>query len=203
MTENNLDITQYNVNTLPLIAFTGKARSGKSYAATYLAINYGLSRVSFASTLKQAAYDLFISVGYGSGDRKDRDLYNKFGQGMREIYSDVWIAHTARNCRMDLDRLSCKGIVNDDLRQQNEYDWLRDNGFYIVRVEASDDVRRARAIAAGDGDVELTVTNPLDVMVDEFDVDATIVNDSHDIDALNGKLDTLAKSLGLVKITDK
>ncbi|MFE5278591.1 hypothetical protein ACFQ9F_30120, partial [Bacillus cereus] len=95
-------------------------------------------------------HETFPDVGILS---KPRALYQQFGQLMRQIDGDVWVKHVERKVEGIVDYRSTHdhhiGVVITDLRQPNEYEWARRNGFTIIRVTAPDDVRRQRAEQAG------------------------------------------------------
>src|SRR5690625_6079228 len=96
---------------------------------------------------------------------------------MREIDPQVWIRRAEAMARFEADRRSTAGVVIDDLRQPNEYEWARANGFIIIRVEASDDLRLERAEQAGDSFNEEELAHDTEQYVDKFNVDYTVVDD--------------------------
>src|SRR5699024_7863422 len=150
------------------IAFTGKLRSGKTQAANHLFVKYDFERLSFGTALKNYADQLLEGSStypteeyeYGppcpfTGERdtktrKPRKRYVDFGQTMRLLDPDIWVRHLAFMYEYYVSSRITSGIVIDDLRQPNEYEWLRENGFVIVRVNANEDTRIERARQAGD-----------------------------------------------------
>ena len=178
------------------IALTGRMRSGKSAAAAYMTVKHGFKSISFAGALRRVADDLFEHLyepiyedcpfsedgKHRISWRKPRALLQTLGQKLREIDEDVWIKQAEQSMRVYEDMRSTAGIVIDDLRQPNEYDWARANGFIIIRVEASDDLRLERAKHAGDSFSAKDLAHDTEQHVDKFDVDYTIVNDGDMID---------------------
>ena len=182
------------------IALTGKMRSGKSTIAEILWLDYDLTRRSFGGALKYYADKMFEGSSaypieieeYGEpcpfdGKRdtrvkKPRKLYQDFGQAMRQLDEDIWIRHVEQAIESDKLFPDYKGVVIDDLRQPNEYEWARDNGFIIVRVSADEDVRLRRAERAGDVFSESDLAHDTEQHVDGFSVDYTIVNDGNLVD---------------------
>jgi dephospho-CoA kinase len=162
------------------IALTGKLRAGKDEVANRLCIQHRFDRVAFGDALKRNAHAVFPWV---SERNKPRALYQQFGQLIRQIDPETWVKHAERsveslvNLRAEMgdERI---GIVVTDLRQPNEYEWARANGFTIVRVTAPDDVRLARAQAAGDDFTEADLTHETEQAIDGFAVDYEIRNDS-------------------------
>jgi dephospho-CoA kinase len=174
------------------IALTGKMRSGKDLCGSHLYINYGFDRVAFGDALKKHAHAAFPWVSEFS---KPRALYQQFGQLMRQIEPDVWIKHAERAVKGAIDfRVNTGaekvGVVITDLRQPNEYEWARNNGYTIIRVTAPDEDRIARAIAAGDNFDEEDLEHETESYIDGFSVDAEISN-SGTIDELKAQIDEI------------
>lgn len=169
------------------IALCGKLRSGKDEVAAHIALKHaGFFRLAFGTALKDAYHGLFPWV---PKDPKPRAGYQSFGQEMRRLYGDdLWIRHVARDVEILEKVYGCRSIVITDLRQQNEYEWCRANGFTIVRVTAPDAERLARARKAGDDFDESDLTHDTEMHVDEFAVDYEIVNDGT-LDELWAKVD--------------
>ncbi|SER87734.1 AAA family ATPase [Psychrobacillus sp. OK032] len=161
--------------TIPKIMIVGKMRSGKSTMAQHLRLNYGFEEVSFGTSLKYYAQKIFAEDFFTSG--KPRAVYQQFGQLCREIDSNVWIRHAEQFVQLYAERRSTEGIVISDGRQPDEIAWGRANGFTIVRVTASDDVRIARAQARGDVFTYEDLTHPTEQYIDGFEVDYTLTND--------------------------
>ena len=179
------------------IAICGRLRSGKDEIAQHLYIKYGFDKVAFGDELKRIAHEAFPWVSEYS---KPRALYQTFGQLMREIDPTVWVSHAERKVNGTIDfRVNVGaeqvGIVITDLRQQNEYDWARANGFTIIRVTAPDDVRIARAIKAGDNFSDNDLEHVTESAIDGFAVDYEVVND-RSVDDLQRKIDEIMEAIG-------
>ena len=177
------------------IALTGKMRSGKSTVAEMLWLDYDLTRRSFGGALKYYADKMFEgSTAYpieveeygepclfdGKRDtrvKKPRKLYQDFGQAMRQLDEDIWIRHVEQAIESDKLFPDYKGVVIDDLRQPNEYEWAKAHGFTIIRVNAREDRRLKRAEQAGDSFSADDLAHDTEQHVDGFSVDYTIVND--------------------------
>jgi len=197
------------ITTKPLrIALTGRMRSGKSFIADYIQYKYGFDRVSFAAGLKRVSDDLFAHLyepiyedcpfsddgKHRVGYRKPRAILQAVGQKMREIDEDVWIKQAEQTMRVYENLRSTKGVVIDDLRQPNEYEWTRANGFIIIRVEASEDLRLKRAEQAGDSFSEEDLAHDTEQHAEGFSVDYTIVNDG-DLDDLKRQVDEIMSEI--------
>lgn len=156
------------------ICLTGAMRSGKDVIATHLAARYGFATpIAFGDALKDVAHRAFIDV---PREPKPRALY-QFMNVMREYDADVWVKHVARRVDWALNDRRVNGIVISDARQPNEIEWAKSQGFTIVRVVASDDVRIARAERAGDVFTYEDLTHPTEQYIDGFDVDYEVSND--------------------------
>lgn len=183
------------------IALTGKMRSGKNTVADYLEKEYGFVQFAFADSLKLIVTQLF---GLDEEDGiQYRKLLQKFGQYCRSIDPDVWI----RQCFEDMMQYefyyeTCDGkkmpIVITDLRQPNEYDRCRAEGFVIVRVTAPDELRIERIKQMGEEYDDETLNHETEQYVDTFDVDYEIRNDS-DLDSLYAQVDAIMHDLGVQK----
>lgn len=190
------------------IALTGRMRSGKSAAAAYMTAKHGFKSISFASALRRVADDLFEHLyepiyedcpfsedgKHRIGWRKPRALLQTLGQKMREIDEDVWIRQAEQSMMVYEDMHSTAGIVIDDLRQPNDYEWARVNDFIIIRVKASEDLRLKRVEQAGDDFSAEDMAHDTEQHVDGFSVDYTIVNDG-DLADLRRQVDEIMSDI--------
>jgi dephospho-CoA kinase len=178
------------------IALTGKMRSGKDIVANHLYIRHSFNRVAFGDALKKNAHATFPWVSEFS---KPRALYQQFGQLMRQIEPDVWIKHAERAVKGAIDfnvntGAEKVGVVITDLRQPNEYEWARANGFTIIRVTAPDEDRLFRAKLAGDSFTETDLEHETESHIDGFTVDYEIHNDGS-LDDLKRKVDEIMEEI--------
>ncbi|SMO92036.1 AAA family ATPase [Melghirimyces algeriensis] len=149
------------------IALTGRMRSGKSTVAAYLCENYRFSEFAFADALKDIAHIIF-----GKPSEKDRGLYQFVGQKMREYDPDVWVKKLDHSIKDWLLRDHQRGnIVITDLRQPNEYEYCRNYGYVIIRVNCPDTVRLDRIRESGDKFDEDMLNHETEKYVDAFEVD--------------------------------
>jgi dephospho-CoA kinase len=189
-----------NVNrevTIVKLALCGRLRSGKDTVANHLYIRHGFDRVAFGDALKKNAHATFPWVSQFS---KPRALYQTYGQLMREVEPGVWIRHVERTIRGTIDfRVNTGaekiGVVVTDLRQPNEYEWARNNGFTIIRVTAPDEDRVWRAKLAGDDFTEADLEHETESHIDSFDCDYEIHNDST-VDDIKRKIDEIMEAIG-------
>jgi dephospho-CoA kinase len=179
------------------IALTGKLRSGKDTVARHLYIKYGFSTVAFGDALKKNAHATFPWVSEFS---KPRALYQAYGQFIRQIEPDVWIKHAEQAVKGAIDfnvgiGAERVGVVITDLRQLNEYEWCRKNGFTIVKVTAPLDTRIHRAQTAGDDFNENDLYHSTESYIDGFEADFVIANGGS-IDEMKARVDEIMEAIG-------
>ncbi|WP_018755176.1 AAA family ATPase [Paenibacillus terrigena] len=159
-----------------MIALCGTLRSGKDTVAEYLSSKYEYTRFAFGDELKRYAHELF-----GETDGKQRELYQWFGQVMRERDPNIWI----RKCfdAMDLAEINMPSkydvdfrAVVSDLRQPNEFSALKAAGYVIIRVTAPEGIRINRAVESGDRFNYADLRHDTESHVTGFEVDYEIEN---------------------------
>lgn len=162
------------------IALTGKIASGKNTVADYLTENYGHIQFSFADEVKRLAIQLFARE-FHNRKAKHREIYQWLGQTMRQRDPNVWI--WMLDCKIR-EKLNCndENIVITDLRLPNEYEYCRENGFVIIRVNCRDDIRRQRAIDRGDIFDDSMFEHETEQHIPSFEVDYEIDNSGRWID---------------------
>ncbi|NOU98462.1 adenylate kinase [Paenibacillus sp. LMG 31457] len=189
------------------MALTGRLRSGKDSVAAYLCEKYGYTRFAFGDELKRYYHELFGEMG-----TKPREGYQWFGQAMRQRDPDVWV----RKCFASIDfRRSDNAALNSslkryskrpnlsvpfhavitDLRQPNEYERCRVEGYVIIRVKAPEDVRINRAIESADTFNLADLRHDTEAHVDTFAVDYEIDNDGT-LAELYAQIDAIMTKVG-------
>lgn len=171
------------------IALTGKMRAGKDtvfriinetlnekvYAENDLdSRDVSIAKFAFGDSLKYYAQAIFPEK-FVEG-KKPRALLQGFGQGLRELNPDVWIQHVDRKIKKHDKHRDLTISIITDLRQPNEYEYCKTNGFYIIKVVAPDEVRMARMTASGDAFNPEDVTHDTESYVDGYRADFTINN---------------------------
>jgi hypothetical protein len=175
------------------IAITGKMRSGKSEAASYLKEMYGFTVVGLGDGIKRICSELFPDQVRNG---KNRELYQAVGQTLRHVDEDVWVNHTLGEISyVEPLGMAAPHFVVPDLRQPNEYHRLLGEGFVIVRVNATDDVRRERIARAGDVFHPEDFYHETEQFVDTFDVDFEIDNNDEWLVALWIQLDEVVEKI--------
>ena len=117
------------------IAITGKMCSGKTTLSKYLQkIEPRFQIFSFGKKVKEVASDLFQMDSL----KKDRSLLTSLATKMREINPDVWVNYILKQTE------NVNYCLIDDLRYQNEYEALFNNGFKIIQLTIPDDIQEMR-----------------------------------------------------------
>jgi dephospho-CoA kinase len=181
------------------LAICGRIRSGKDTAANYLEENYAYQKFAFADDMKRMLHELFRDIPESP---KPRRAYQVFGEGIRQLdlpgADHVWINSCMRKVNAhiwwhsEVDNRGANVLITD-LRTQLEFDYLKANGYTVIRITAPDEDRIARAIAAGDDFTVHDLTHETEQAIDGFAVDYEIHNDGS-VDDLKAQVDhTLAE----------
>lgn len=182
--------------SLPNVGLIGKLRAGKDVVAAYLADKYGYTRFAFGDELKRYAHEIF---GEPAPGEKPRELYQWFGQTMRQRDPDVWV----RKC---LERITwfnyvyalsvpAKPVVITDTRQPNEFTALQSAGYVLIRVEAPDGLRIQRAVESGDTFSYVDLAHGTETALDGYAADFTVTNDAG-LAELYAQIDEIVRYLG-------
>lgn len=149
------------------IAIAGKSRAGKDYVASVIRDyfhNKGKSVVTkaFADGIK----DIYKQHFRGLGTQvKPRDAYISIGETFRQIDKDVWVKQLKNAVHY---AYQWDVLIVTDLRRLNEEEYLKEDGFTIIKVDASDRIRVKRAAELGE---VLEVDNKGDNEVDKIKED--------------------------------
>ena len=151
------------------IALVGKMRSGKDTVADILMDLDEFQRVKFSKGIGEII-DNYLPNANANG--KNRMIYQSIGQGMRSLDPMVWINYSFSNIDWN------KNIIVTDLRQRNEYQFLKSNDFFIVKINSDEHNRIDRMNIDKDVFTEREMQHETEDSIDEYDVDLTIDNDS-------------------------
>jgi hypothetical protein len=106
-----------------IIAFTGLAGSGKSYAAKWfkLRTGYHYTEFSFSSTIKRIACE----IGWdGKKDKNGRKLLQEIGSAGRRYSKDTWLRFMPKNTP----------LIIDDVRFINEAKAIYELDGIVIRI---------------------------------------------------------------------
>jgi len=179
------------------IAFIGPMRSGKSEAARYLAETYDFERVSFGDHLRYCVETVW---GVNTTGVKPRAQLQQLGQLARQFDPDVWVKPLAAKVFQltagNANRERQVSVVIDDLRQPNEYEWCKANGFTIVRVISGAGAQKERMEALGEEYEPAQLAHETEQHHRKFDAEYQILNGDNDtLELLHKQLDALIERL--------
>ncbi|MEH6941655.1 hypothetical protein [Bacillus sp. JJ722] len=185
-------ITVNKTIKLTKAAICGRARAGKDEVANQLRFKHGFRALAFATKLKDLAHRAFPHI---DPSQKPRKLYQDFGEALCAIDPQVWIRHVDDDIASYIRFIansseSEANIVVTDLRKPVEYDWLRAQGFTIIRVSAPEELRLKRAKLAREIFEPVDLSHDTESYVDGFEVDYELVNDGT-LDEFYAKVDTI------------
>lgn len=157
------------------IAVAGEIRSGKDTVCEYIQTKVPhMKKLYFAEGIKEII-DRYFPEAY-EGNNKPRKHYQEIGQFMRSINPDVWVNYLEKTYK--LLSLETDSFIVTDLRQENEYKWLKENGFTVVKVEAEPEIRIERMKASGDKFNMQDLIHPVEQQIKNLNYDYLITNNT-------------------------
>lgn len=191
------------------IAIAGEFRSGKSTVAEYLDEKYGMVQFAFADELKRDFHFCYQGVPRSPKPRKGYQLY---GQLMRYVHGEnYWInkcfgrIHHVRLAAATYNTTGSEAKfmpVITDLRQENELERCRKEGYHIIKVIASEEVRIQRATEEGDAFSLEEMNHETETYIKEMYSDYTIVNNGS-LAQLHSAIDVIVGAIQLKMLAPK
>lgn len=170
------------------IAVAGEIRSGKDTVCEYIMKqNPMMEKLYFARGIEKVIKLCFPDA---FDDGKPRKLFQDIGQFMRTIDADVWVKYTEREMKYLNLFFGIEQFICTDLRQPNEYQWLKNNGFTVIKVEADEEIRIERMKQAGDVFTLDSLNHPVEQQIKDLPCDYLITN--------NDTLDSLYQQVDFV-----
>lgn len=165
------------------IAVYGKMRSGKDEVYKILQeLNYEVNRFAFGDVMKHRFFETFPHI---PREPKPIQQLIYYGQAMRGIYTNVWVDEVAREIEWLRSIEGAPNSVITDVRQFNEYEYVQNNGFILIKVEASDETRIARMRALGETPSEEVLNARTEKVMDKFVPDFIVNNDGDRSELVN------------------
>lgn len=158
------------------IAVAGQIRSGKDTFSSYLINTYSFKKFYFAEGIEDVIKRYFPELW--DENNKPRELYQKIGQWFREIDPDVWIKCLDKKLESYFKYGENAKVIVTDLRQLNEYNYLKSKGFVIVKVEADEEVRIERVLKAGDKFSRESLYHETEIQVATLPCDYLVTNNT-------------------------
>ncbi|PFB17040.1 hypothetical protein CN399_08775 [Bacillus cereus] len=156
------------------IALVGKMRSGKDTVAKFFIDNEDANQIAFGDEIKKIARRYFPEI---VAKGKPRKLYQVLGQEMRKIDPDVWVKALDRTLT-NLMGYGETSFVISDVRQLNEYHYLKEMGFTVIKVEADDELRKERIYQSGDLFEPEHFYHETETTVDDIPCDYLVTNNT-------------------------
>ncbi|MGD2330640.1 AAA family ATPase [Bacillus amyloliquefaciens] len=154
------------------IAVAGKMRSGKDTLAKFFIENDKAYQLAFGDGIKKVANTYFPHI---VAQGKPRKLYQFIGEEFRKIDPYVWVNYLDQRMK-HLGFLHIEDFVVSDVRQMNEYEYLKSKGFTVIKVEAADEIRRERIEKSGDIFEPEDFYHHTETAVDEIPCDYLVTN---------------------------
>ncbi|MEW9673998.1 hypothetical protein [Ammoniphilus sp. 3BR4] len=177
---------------LPHFAITGKKRAGKDVVVAYLVQKHGYTRVALADGIRKLDSEL---SGEAAGSIKNNWRLQELGRVMRELYGrDFWIRQTIQNMREKLQENPEITFAVSDMRFPLEAETYREEGFVLIRINASEDTRIRRMKALGEEVNEKILNHETEMHVDSLKVDYEIDNNGSE-EALFAQIDRMVQAI--------
>lgn len=185
-----------------LIGLAGRARTGKTTAATHLVNVHGFQSYAFADPLREGLMNIFnLSPCDFDGDRKEqpigwlgrsaRELMQSMGTewGRNLVHPELWLLLAEQNLEfLGQTHDTATGFVISDLRFENEADFVRKRGGIVVHVLRPDATEvnphvSESGIGIQDNDLVLHNDGALDELFGQLDELFTALTARVDCDA--------------------
>jgi len=155
-----------------LIGFLGKKRSGKSTCAKYIHDNFEFENVAFATgvkiesmkrySLRKSQMERYKDTIDHRWNKTPRDIFKEIGMSRRIDNPDYWVFYLRNTIIKSLKSNHCANFVISDVRFQNEANFIKSHGGYLIRVVRPDLVSDDEHISETEGDsieVDLEIHN--------------------------------------------
>ncbi|CUB09174.1 hypothetical protein BN2127_JRS1_00958 [Bacillus cereus] len=173
------------------IALIGKMRSGKDTVGHYLQATKGFGKFAFGTGIKRVVEILYPTLDLRM---KPRKLYQDIGQKMREVDPLIWINYLDREVKRYSRSLAVIDLVPDvvitDVRQMNEAEFLKAQGYVLVKIETDEEIRLQRIKDSGDNYTEEDLNHETELAVDTLPYDVLITNNGT-VEELNLQVEKL------------
>ena len=164
------------------IAIIGKARSGKSTVLELMKKIYTEEgKLVLHYDVSHALYPITETLFPGSvyGEHKDRSKLQLVGQTIRKYDPNFWISAMERAIYQDESFIKCVDVlIVTGVRQPNEYQYLKDNNFQIIKVDTFKENRQLRAEKEGDINYKETFQHETKKYIDNFKANFIISNNN-------------------------
>lgn len=152
------------------IAIYGKLRSGKTEATDILKKNLECEVLEFSKALNDV-----VNIMYPHNRlQKDRELLVSVGQHLRMLDENIWV-NIVKN---KIEETNKPNIIVAGVRQQNEYDMLKEKGFKFIKIESEVETRLERCLNNNDTFDKESFNSDLECTLDDFEYDYLVENNA-------------------------
>jgi dephospho-CoA kinase len=156
------------------VAIVGRIRSGKDTVGDMFIKDYGCTRMAFGDEIGRVIQDYFPDA---FKDGKPRRHYQHIGQRFRDLDPDVWVKQLEKRLKINYVK-GVRRVVITDMRQRNEYEFLKSLGFQVIKVETADEIRLERMNANGDQFTLADLNHETEQQIDALPYDYLISNNT-------------------------
>lgn len=180
------------------IAFIGRQRSGKTTGAEALHHHFlkdgwegtHVYRTSFGKRMK-VEFEKFTGEKF---DKKEhRKMIQMFGQLHRSYKDDIWVNHVA-NEMIVAEQRDYSHFIIDDVRQANEVEFCKKNGFILIYVDVPLVELEMRCSDLGEQFTPAHSTEQVEQFY--FDADLRITNADEKDDFIDLLIDCVEQQIG-------
>lgn len=151
------------------IAVYGKLRAGKTEVCNYISQKLDCDVFEFSKGV-QEVIDVIYPETKGT---KNRELLVSVGQHLRKLDENVWV-NIVKNKILNSEK---PHILVAGVRQENEFEMLKELGFTFIQIEASETTRVERCMAQGDSFKLESLRDHTEMVMDNYKPDYLILNE--------------------------
>lgn len=189
------------------IALMGKMRSGKDMVAKMIDQEIGhvvpCEQYAFADGIKDILLDYFLEdvIELDKQGKKPRRYLQHIGQELRKLNEGVWIGYLDKTIKENahlhkeagyLDRC----VIITDVRQPNEHFYVKNLGYHIIKIDASDEtrVKRMEDLNEVDDSTAEEMQHETEKYIDSLTYDYVIHNDGS-LESLKWRVQKVLKDI--------
>ena len=155
------------------IALLGRSGAGKDTFADFLVEEKNFTKLFFAEPLYLVANEVFGMT------RKNRELLQDIGIALRGVDEEVLVNNLRKRVE-EAEKDGVENIIITDVRQENEFNALKDMGFVFIYIDADLDKRMERIairdnIVIDEEYIKRVETNPAETGCDGLLNDSSLI----------------------------
>lgn len=155
------------------IALLGRSGAGKDTFADFLVEERNFTKMFFAEPLYLIANEVF------GMKKKNRELLQDIGMALRGVDEEVFVNNLKRKVK-EAEKEGIENIIITDVRQENEFNALKEMGFVFIYIDADLDKGMERiairdGIVIDDEYIKRVETNPAETGCDGLLNDSSLI----------------------------